>query len=149
MARWWPADYGHYGPLSFRMAWHSGRHVPYLRWPGRGGSEAAKNTAGLIEESIRNSHHGSERLDQMAGAVRSMIANSVKVKSLVDEVSQGSQDQAHGMDEISNAVLQIERIVQGTVTNAQEGAAAGTELEEHANGLRSLVHELRSMVGAQ
>lgn len=111
-------------------------------------AQAARDTANLIEESIATSHDGNSRLDQMAGAVRAMTDNAGRVKGLVDEVNQGSQEQARGMDQIARSVLQMEQVTQKTASAAEESASAGAELTSHANTLRSLVHEMREMVGA-
>jgi methyl-accepting chemotaxis protein len=110
-------------------------------------AQAARDTALLIEDSIANSRDGNARLDQMAGAVRAMTESSVRVKGLVDEVNLGSQEQARGMDQISRAVLQMEKVTQRTAAGAEESAAAGGQLDGHAGELRGLVHEMRAMVG--
>jgi methyl-accepting chemotaxis protein/methyl-accepting chemotaxis protein-1 (serine sensor receptor) len=112
-------------------------------------AQAARDTAGLIEDSIVTSRDGNARLDQMAGNVRAMTESSTKVKALVDEVNMGSQEQARGMEQIARAVMQMEQVTQRTAASAQESASAGADLNGYANSLRALVHEMREMVGAE
>jgi methyl-accepting chemotaxis protein/methyl-accepting chemotaxis protein-1 (serine sensor receptor) len=111
-------------------------------------AQAAKDTAGLIEESIATSRDGDARLDQVAGAVRGMTENSSKVKRLVDEVNLGSQEQTRGMEQISRAVVEMDRLTQRNAAGAEQSASAGTELMNYANTLRTLVHDMHQMVGA-
>jgi methyl-accepting chemotaxis protein len=112
-------------------------------------AQAARDTAALIEESISTAGDGNAKLDQMAGAVRSMTQSANHVRSLVDEVNLGSQEQSRGMEQISRALLQMEQVTQRTAAGAEQSASAGAELDTHATRLRNLVHEMRELVGAK
>jgi methyl-accepting chemotaxis protein len=91
-------------------------------------AQAAKDTAALIEESITKSNDGKVKVDQVATAIRAITEESAKVKTLVDEVNLGSQEQARGIEQIGKAITQMEQVTQKTAANAEESASAAEEL---------------------
>ena len=93
------------------------------------------------------SNEGKSRVDEVAGAIRSITTESDKVKTLVDEVNAGSQEQARGMEQIARGITQMEQVTQKTAASAEEGAAAAEELNAQADTLRRIVERLTTMAG--
>jgi methyl-accepting chemotaxis protein/methyl-accepting chemotaxis protein-1 (serine sensor receptor) len=110
-------------------------------------AQAAKDTAGLIEESIAKSNEGSSKLQQVTEVIRAITESSSKVKMLVDEVNLGSQEQARGIDQIAKAVSQMDQVTQSTAANAEESASASEELSAQAEALNQVVMQLQTLVG--
>ncbi len=109
-------------------------------------AQAAKDTAALIEESIRKSGEGSVRLQQVTEVIRAITESSAKVKVLVDEVNLGSQEQARGVEEISKAIQQMNQLTQSTAASAEEGASASEELSAQASTMGQVVERLSELV---
>jgi len=109
-------------------------------------AQAAKDTAGLIEESIAKSNDGSGKLNQVSEVIRAITESAAKVKVLVDEVNLGSQEQARGIDEISRAVQQMNQLTQSTAASAEESASASEELSAQAESMNGVVARLRALI---
>ena len=110
-------------------------------------AQAARDTAALIEESIAKSDDGKIKVDQVAAAIRTMTEEFGKVKTLVDEVNQGSQEQTRGIEQVAKAVLQMQQVTQSTAAGAEESAAAAEELKAQSGALKAVVARLTAMVG--
>ncbi|HLK17971.1 MAG TPA: methyl-accepting chemotaxis protein [Bryobacteraceae bacterium] len=109
-------------------------------------AQAAKDTAALIEESIAKSDGGKSQVDRVAGAIRGITGEAAQVKTLVDEVNVGSQEQARGLDQIGNAITQMEQSGQTTAASAEQTAAAAEELAAQSATLTDIGKQLRALV---
>ncbi|MDE3155286.1 MAG: MCP four helix bundle domain-containing protein [Acidobacteriota bacterium] len=110
-------------------------------------AQAAKDTASLIEEAIANSQEGSVKVEQVASAIGGITESVTRVKGLMDEVSVASSQQTQGIDQVSQAVAQMEKVTQTTAATAEESAAASEELNAQAEASRSVVGRLQLLIG--
>jgi len=111
-------------------------------------AQAAKDTAGLIEESILRSGEGSKKLGEVAGSIQAITDGAGKVKTLVDEVDASSREQAQGIEQISKTVAEMDQVTQRTAANAEQGASASEQLNAQSKSLMAVVARLRGMVSA-
>ena len=109
-------------------------------------AEAARQTSGLIEESITRSSEGSQRLDEVASAVKRVTELSDKVNVQIEEVSLGSGEQARGIEQIAKAIQQIEQVTQRSAASADENASAGAELRKESQALDEIVNGLTAII---
>src|SRR5262245_48501107 len=112
-------------------------------------AQAARDTAALIEESMTRANQGHQRVTQVSGAIEAITASAGRVKGLVDAVSAASREQAQGIDQVTQAIAQMEKVTQNTAATAEESAAASEELSAQAESSMAVVNRLAGLVGSQ
>ena len=87
-------------------------------------------------------------VDQVASSIGAITDSVTRVKGIVDEVREASRQQTDGMDQVSHAISQMEKVTQTTAATAEESAAASEELNAQAESAMKVVRELERLVGA-
>ena len=110
-------------------------------------SEAARNTNGLIENTIKAVKQGSELTSETQEAFRENVAVAGKVGQLIDEIAAASQEQAQGISQINKAVAEMDKVTQQMAASAEESASASEELTAQAGQMREYVSGLAAVIG--
>lgn len=106
-------------------------------------SQAVKDTAHLIENSIKSVEKGKEIADTTAISLKEVVGHAREAVRLVDNVTNLSEEQALSIAEINGGIDQIADVIQSNSAIAQESAAASEELSAQAETLEVMISKFK------
>jgi len=104
-------------------------------------ANAAKETAEMIEGSIKKAERGTKIANQTAEALNKIVEDTVKVADFIKQISIASTEQSEGIAQINQGVMQVSNVVQTNSATSEESAAASEELASQAELLKEQVKE--------
>lgn len=123
-------------------------------------ADAARETAGLIEDCVTRSNRGHEingrvaaDLNQLLIAAKgieqrfgSITEKIQQVDTYVGEIAQAAEQQGAGINQIATAVTDMDKVTQGNAAAAEESAGAAQALAQQSQDLRAAVDALRDVL---
>jgi len=100
---------------------------------------AAKEIKALIVDSVSKVEDGTKLVDQ-AGMTMSEVVDSIrKVSDIVAEIASASGEQSTGIEQVNNAIADMDSSTQHNAALVEESAAAATALRDQADKLAEVV----------
>ena len=100
---------------------------------------AAKEIKALIGDSVEKVERGSKLVDE-AGQTMNLIVTSVKqVADIMGEITAATQEQSNGIEEVNQAITQMDEMTQQNAALVEQAAAAAESLQEQADRLSAAV----------
>ena len=109
-------------------------------------ADAAKNTADLIAATISNIRLGSDMVNTTADNFGIVAGHASKVAELLSEVAAASKEQSQGIEQITIAMTQMDKVTQANAASAEQSASAASQLSQQAGGLLDAVDDLTVLV---
>ena len=112
-------------------------------------AEAAKNTAELIEGTVKRVNDGTDLVKKTNANFTKVAESATKVGDLVSEISAASGEQAQGIEEVNKAVTEMDKVTQQNAANSEESASASEEMTAQAEEMKGYVGDLVVLVGGK
>jgi len=112
-------------------------------------ADAAKNTANLIDGTVKKIKNGSVIVSKTNEAFSKVSTGAEKVAGLVAEIAAASHEQARGIEQINKAVAEMDKVVQKNAASAEESASASEEMNAEAEQMKGFVDELVVLVSSR
>jgi methyl-accepting chemotaxis protein len=106
-------------------------------------AQAAKETTGLIESSIKKTEAGTQIANVTATSLEQIVKSVDNAAQLVGEIATASSQQATGITQVNKGIDQLSQVVQNNSATAEEGAASSEELSSQAELLKNMVAKFK------
>jgi methyl-accepting chemotaxis protein len=100
---------------------------------------AAKEIKVLIDDSVSKVGDGARLVDQAGSTMQAVVDSIKRVTDFMGEISAASQEQTAGIDQINEAITQMDQVTQQNAALVEEAAAAAAALQEQAGSLVQVV----------
>jgi len=109
-------------------------------------ADAAKETTELIGNSIGKVNDGTKIAGKTADFLNSIVSEIDKVYAIVNDIAAASSEQAAGISQVNQGIIQVSGVVQINSSTAEETAAASEELAGQAELLQDMISKFRLRV---
>ncbi len=109
-------------------------------------AQAAKETAVMIDASIKRVESGLDVSAKMADTFKDLLENATKLSAMVKEVEAASRQQDSGINQVNKAVVQFDQVVQSNAGSAEETASSARDMQAQVESLNVLAKELTRLV---
>jgi methyl-accepting chemotaxis protein len=109
-------------------------------------AEAAKNTSQLIESTVAKVKNGAGLVEETRQAFEHVADSTGKVAELVGEIAAASTEQTQGIDQINQAMADMDKVTQAAAASAEEAASASEEMNGQAESMQAFVKDLMAVI---
>ncbi|MDM4764451.1 methyl-accepting chemotaxis protein [Pelomonas sp. SE-A7] len=102
-------------------------------------ADAAKEIKTLIQASVERVETGAGQVAEAGRTMDDIVSQVQRVSQLISEISLASREQSQGIDQISDAVMQMDQVTQQNAALVEESAAAADSLQQQAQTLSKVV----------
>ncbi len=102
-------------------------------------AKAAKETTAMIEGSIQKVADGTKVAQQTAAALSAIVSDIAQAAALVSEIAIASNEQATGIAQINQGIMQVSQVTQTNTATAEESAASSQQMSAQAEMLQEMV----------
>lgn len=102
-------------------------------------SQAANETADIIQESIKRIKDGLEIAGKTEESFNKIVEAIANVSELTIEISVSSEEQVKGIEQVEVGIQQIDQVTQGNASLAEENASASETLTAQAAKMQGVV----------
>lgn len=112
-------------------------------------AQAAREIKALIADSVDKVEDGARLVNDAGHTMEDVVSNFQKLSALVTDIAEASQEQSGGIEQVTQAVGQMDEVTQQNAALVEEAAAAAESLEDQARSLVRAVAMFRLQSGAQ